>query len=90
MRDVVRTALRDREAVLHSVADDELAPDLVAAYRESYRWQARGEARDRRIDGFTERVINVLFYGVLLLLFVLLATRSSSGWLPRGSASAAG
>ncbi|MCP2249809.1 hypothetical protein LX86_008596 [Lentzea aerocolonigenes] len=81
MRDVVRTALRDREAVLHAVADDELAPDLAAAYRESYRWRARREARKRRIDATTERLINFLFYSGLLLLFVLLANRSSSGWL---------
>jgi hypothetical protein len=81
VRDVVRTALRDREAVLHAVADDELAPDLAAAYRESYRWQARREARDRRIDATTERLINILFYAGLFLLFVQLVVRASSGWL---------
>jgi hypothetical protein len=81
VRDVVRTALRDREAVLHAVADDELAPDLAAAYRESYRWQARREARDRRINGFMNVVSTSLFYVGFLVLCFLLANRASHGWL---------
>jgi hypothetical protein len=80
-RDAIVAALRDRPAVLSAVADEELAADLSAAYRDSYRWQAHRKAWRRRIVGATNTVVNTLIYGALLLLFAQLGTRASSGVL---------